>query len=203
LVKTILQGGPFQRGPISIPNDIAPKDRIKIRDNGIAVGLGGNTLMGRSMTWAWGGQHGKPVFNFISEKRDFSKSDRVIIPATGFYEYTQPEKPKVKLKDRHLFTLKGGEFFWIAGIVKDDCFAMLTTTPGLDIAPYHERQICVIPAAKGADWLTMSRPVKELLAPLRAGSLDVRTLRKKRRGAMSATPFLDSELRVITPASYP
>ena len=28
-----------------------------------------------------------------------------LIPATGFYEYTAPEKPKVKLKDRHLFTI--------------------------------------------------------------------------------------------------
>jgi putative SOS response-associated peptidase YedK len=169
---------PFEYTKGRIPNDIAPKASIKIRDKGIVVGLSGDTLMGRSMTWAWAGPHGKPVFNFVSEKRDFSKSDRVIIPATGFYEYTQPEEPKVKLKDRHIFTMKGEEFFWIAGIVKDDCFAMLTTAPGGDIAPYHDRQICVIPAAEGADWLTLSRLTKELLAPLPAGSLDIRTVRK-------------------------
>jgi len=47
-----------------------------------------------------------------------------LIVATGFYEYTAPEAPKIKLKDQHFFTMKGEEWFWVAGIVKDNCFTM-------------------------------------------------------------------------------
>ncbi len=56
---------------------------------------------------------------FVSEGRDFSKSERVLIPATGFYEYTAPGKAEDKTQDRHLFTLKGEDWFWIAGIAKE------------------------------------------------------------------------------------
>jgi putative SOS response-associated peptidase YedK len=65
-------------------------------------------LEGEMMTWAWL-QGKKPVFNFVSEGRDFSKNERVLILATSFYEYTapQPQKPKIKLQDQHQFTLKG------------------------------------------------------------------------------------------------
>ena len=85
-----------------IPNDADEKASIKIRDNGPVVSLQDDKLIGQVRTWAWLAKNKKPVFNFVSEKRDFSKSDRVLIPATGFYEYTDPEAPKVKLKDRHL-----------------------------------------------------------------------------------------------------
>jgi putative SOS response-associated peptidase YedK len=131
------------------------------------------------MTWAWL-QGKKSVFNFVSEGRDFSKNDRVLILATSFYEYTAPQrqKPKIKLQDQHQFTLKGQGWFWIAGIVKQDCFTMLTVEPGADIAPYHDRQICVPPPATGLDWLTLSRPQPQLLKSLPAGSLQVRTLRR-------------------------
>jgi putative SOS response-associated peptidase YedK len=161
-----------------IPNDIEPKASIKIRDKGIIVHLKDDVLTGRTMTWAWKGSRGNPVFNFVSEKRDFTKSNRVLIPATGFYEYTAPEKPKVKLKDRHLFTMKGEEWFWIAGVVKDDCFAMLTMAPGPDLKPFHDRQICVLAPHSWMDWLYLTRDVSELFTSLPAGTLDVTTLRK-------------------------
>jgi len=169
---------PFEYENQAVPNDIGPKESVKIRDNGIVVRGSDNKLVGRSMTWAWKGPHGKPVFNFKSEGRYFSKSDRVLIPATGFYEYTAPEKPKAKLKDRHHFTLKGEEWFWIAGIVKEDCFAMLTMEPGPDLQPYHDRQICILPPHSWMDWLHLARDAGELFQPLPAGTLEVKTLRK-------------------------
>jgi putative SOS response-associated peptidase YedK len=169
---------PFEWENGRIPNDIEPKASIKIRDKGIIVHSKDDILTGRTMTWAWKGPRGNPVFNFVSEKRDFSKSNRVLIPATGFYEYTAPEKPKVKLKDRHLFRLKGEDMFWIAGIVKEDCFAMLTTAPGSDIESYHDRQICVLAPHSWMDWLYLTRDVSELFTPLPGGTLDVTTLRK-------------------------
>jgi hypothetical protein len=80
-------------------------------------------------------------------------------------------KAKSKLKDQHQFNLKGEEWFWIAGIVKNDCFAMLTVKPGPDIAPYHNRQIVVLNPSDGMEWLRLSQPESKILAPLPKGSL--------------------------------
>lgn len=169
---------PFSYTQGRIPNDLEPKKSIKIRDKGLIVRLTPDALAGASMTWAWQTPRGKPVFNFVSEGRDFSKSDRVLIFATGFYEYTAPSEPKIKLKDQHFFTVKGEEWFWIAGIEKNDCFAMLTTAPGADMKPYHDRQICLLRPANGMNWLTLARPEAELLKAPPQGSLIARTLRE-------------------------
>jgi hypothetical protein len=118
---------PFSYAGGRIPNEASPTPHIKIRDRGFIVRLNEHRLEGEMMVWAWM-QGKRPVFNFVSEGRDFSKSDRCLILATSFYEYTAPEeqKPKIKLQDHHQFTLKGHEWFWIPGIVKNDCFTMLT-----------------------------------------------------------------------------
>jgi len=158
------------------PNNIASQPSIKISDSGFIARLDGNALSGEMMKWAWKTPQGKPVFNFVSEKRDFSTSDRTLILATGFYEYTTPKKPKVKLKDQHFFKMRGEEWFWIAGIVKHDCFTMLTTEPGPDVKPYHDRQICVVAPEDGLKWLADAD--SKMLAPLRKGTLSVKTMRK-------------------------
>ena len=121
--------------------------------------------------WAWKSPNGKPVFNFRSEGRSFAKSRRCLVPADGFYEFTRPADAKQRLKDKHLFTLVGEPWFWIAGIVKEGAFTMLTTSPGEDIAPYHDRQIVVFAPAKGLAWLELSKSESELLRPLPKGSL--------------------------------
>ena len=160
-----------------IPNlDAQPS--IKIRDSAVIVRLVDGALSGSTATWAWPGPRGAPVFNFRSEGRDFSRSDRVLILADGFFEYTAPQSPKVKLKDRHLFTLAGEDWFWIAGVVRDGCFTMLTTAPGPDVAPYHDRQVVTLGLEAGMDWLALSRPEGELLRSSPPGALTVRTLRK-------------------------
>lgn len=170
---------PFAYTGGRIPNDAAPTPHIKIRDTGLIVRLTDERLEGEMMTWAWL-QGKRPVFNFISEGRDFSESDRCLILATSFFEYTAPEqqKPKVKLQDQHQFTVKGEEWFWIAGIVKNGCFAMLTVEPGADMSPYHDRQIVVLPAERGIEWLTLSKPQPDILRPLPRGSLRHHQLRK-------------------------
>ena len=170
---------PFSYTGGRIPNDAAPMPHIKIRDKGLIVRLREDRLEGEMMTWAWL-QGKRPVFNFVSEGRDFSKTDRCLILATSFYEYTAPDqqKPKVKLQDQHQFLLKGQEWFWIAGIVKNDCFAMLTVDPGPDIAPYHDRQIVVLPPDKGMPWLELSRPESDILKALPRASLEHHLLRK-------------------------
>ena len=129
-------------------------------------------------TWAWKTPRGKPVFNFVSEHRGFKDTERCLILATGFYEYTGPKKSKAKLKDQHFFTMKGQKWFWITGIVKFEAFAMLATAPGPDMEPYHDRQICVLPAAAGTHWLKLDRPEEAILKAPPKGTLKVQTLRR-------------------------
>jgi putative SOS response-associated peptidase YedK len=45
--------------------------------------------------WSWPGPNGKPVYNFRSEGREFA-SGRCLIPADGFYEFTDPPRQKEK-----------------------------------------------------------------------------------------------------------
>jgi putative SOS response-associated peptidase YedK len=170
---------PFSYTGGRIPNAAAPTPHIKIRDRGLIVRLKGDRLEGEMVTWAWL-QGRRPIFNFVSEGRDFSKTQRCLILATSFYEYTPPEerKPKIILQDQHQFGLKGEAWFWIAGIVKEDCFAMLTVAPGPDIQPYHDRQIVVLPPTNGMEWLRLSQPERALLKALPKGSLKHRLLRK-------------------------
>ena len=159
-------------------SNLGPQPSIRIRDSAFVVRLTDGMLEGAVLTWAWPGPRGAPVFNFRSEGRDFSRSDRVLVLADGFFEYTAPRAAGVKLKDRHLFTRAGEDWFWIAGLVRDGCFSLLTTAPGPDIAPYHDRQIVTFAPQAGMDWLTLSRPQRELLAPTPAGGLVARTLRR-------------------------
>jgi putative SOS response-associated peptidase YedK len=161
-----------------LASNLGPQPSIRIRDSAFVVRLADGMLEGAVLTWAWPGPRGAPVFNFRSDGRDFSRSDRVLVLADGFFEYTAPRAAGVKLKDRHLFTRAGEDWFWIAGLVRDGCFSLLTTAPGPDIAPYHDRQIVTFAPQAGMDWLTLSRPQRELLAPTPAGGLVARTLRR-------------------------
>jgi putative SOS response-associated peptidase YedK len=142
------------------------------------VRLSEGQLSGSMLPWAWKGPNGAPVFNYRTEGRDFSGADRVLVPASGFYEYTTPAMPKVKLKDRHLFTMAGQSWFWMAGLVRDGAFSLLTAEPGPDIAPYHSRGIIPLSPGVGLDWLALSRPQNELLRSLPAGTLNAKTLRR-------------------------
>jgi putative SOS response-associated peptidase YedK len=51
---------------------------------------------------------------------------------------------------------------------------MLTTEPGPDVAPYHNRQVAVLAPADWKAWLDHQIPEQDLLKPLPAGTLSVR-----------------------------
>lgn len=55
---------------------------------------------------------------------------------------------------------------------------MLTTSPGPDIEPYHNRQVVVLQPQDWAAWLYLTKTQADLLRPLPAGSLAVETVRK-------------------------
>ena len=160
------------------PNDLEGKACVRIRDTAPVFRLSENRLVGTMIPWAWPGAHGKPVFNFVTENHDFARADRVLVFADAFFEYTTPQAPKVKLKDRHEFKLTGHHWFWMAGIVQQNGFTLLTASPGPDVAPYHSRGIVPLAPREGLDWLTLARPQGEILAPPPAGYLTHRQVRK-------------------------
>jgi putative SOS response-associated peptidase YedK len=128
--------------------------------------------------WSWPGPTGKPVFNFRSDGRAFAPQARCVALASAFYEFTAPEDPKAKTKQRWRFTWPGHEWFGIAGIWRSDpqageAFTLLTAPPGPDVAPYHNRQIVVLSPPDCFRWLRGGEE-GELLNPLPAGSLHVK-----------------------------
>jgi putative SOS response-associated peptidase YedK len=159
------------------PN-IEPRDSIRPTDPA-AVVMG--SPEGAELKWLrWGfapppGRRGGPVINFRSDGRRFP-SGRCLVPADGFYEFTGAKSPKSKW----LFTAADAElgeaFFAIAGLVRGDRFTMLTTEPGPDITPYHDRQVVILPRRDWAAWLS-DAPETPPLGPLPAGSLAVTQIR--------------------------
>jgi putative SOS response-associated peptidase YedK len=125
--------------------------------------------------WSWPGPRGKPVYNFRSDGREFP-AGRCLILADGFYEFTTPADPKQKRKDRWLFADPASGLLGIAGLVRTvpdigDAFTMLTTEPGPDVAPYHQRQVAVLAPDSWRAWLDHSGPAADLIGPLPAGTL--------------------------------
>jgi putative SOS response-associated peptidase YedK len=117
-----------------------------------------------------------PVTNFRSEGRRFANAGdrgRCLVPATAFYEFTGSRSPKTRWR----FTEAGQPWFCLAGLWRryDDgaeCFTLLTTEPGPDMAPYHNRQVVVVPRAAWAGWLN-GQPEADILRAGPGGSLKV------------------------------
>ena len=157
--------------------DLRPRDDIRIRDTAPVILHTGDGVELTERVWAPRAANKKPIFNFRSEKRSFRKSTRCLVPASHFFEFTAPADPKQKRKDKWRFTLAGADWFCIAGILREDavdgveCFPMLTTEPGPDVALYHDRQVVVLQRNDWRAWLDLTRPEAELLRPLPTGSL--------------------------------
>ena len=102
------------------------------------------------------------MFNFRSEGRSFDNSKRCLVPASAFFEFTGKNYPKAKYR----FVLNGAPFMAVAGLWREPggnqppAFTMLTTAPSADVAPYHDRQVAVLPPEDWAAWLYLE-PVRE------------------------------------------
>jgi putative SOS response-associated peptidase YedK len=160
--------------------DMPQADDIRIGDMGPVLRAAGNGVEIVSMRFGWPPPRPKaaPVFNFKSDGRHFDNSKRCLIILSGFFEFTGTKSPKTK----HRLSLKGSPIMAIAGLWSEDdagalSFSMLTTEPGPDIAPIHDRQVCVILPEDWAHWLFLTKPEAELLKPLPAGTLEVVTVR--------------------------
>ena len=101
------------------------------------------------------------------------------MPASHFFEFTGAKSPKSKWK----FTKAGEEWFCFAGLWRPmpdgngDAFTLLTTEPGDDVAPIHNRQVVILERADWQAWLDLTRREADLLRPLPAGSLIVDQVR--------------------------
>jgi len=153
------------------PN-LEPRDSIRPTDPApVIVGEPSGAEL-KQLRWGFVQPGRPPIINFRSDGRRFP-SGRCLVPADGFYEFTGSKSPKSKW----LFTpADGGELFCIAGLIRDDRFTLLTTEPGPDIQPYHNRQIVILPRS---DWTAWVGPAaaQPKLGPLPAGSLKVEQIR--------------------------
>lgn len=147
------------------PN-LEPRDSIRPTDSAPILVASSDGAELRQLRWGFARPKGGPVINFRSDDRRFP-TGRCLIPADGFYEFTGDKAPKSKW----LFTASDDGLFCIAGLVRDDRFTMLTMEPGPDVAPYHNRQIVILPRSEWANWLGSSPDAA--IPPLPAGSLKV------------------------------
>ena len=178
MMQALELGIPTQQSEFDLPES----GDVRINDMAPVMRAAGNNveLVSMNFSFAPSGPKGGPVFNFRSEGRSFANSNRCLIPASAFFEFTGKKYPKTK----HRFTLNGAPFMAIAGIWRvgqgnqPSAFTMLTTEPGPDIVPFHNRQIVVLQPPDWAAWLYLTKPEAELLRPLPAGSLEVETVRK-------------------------
>ena len=152
------------------PN-LEPRDSIRPTDPGpIVIGAPSGPEL-KQLRWGFPRAKGGPLINFRSEDRRFPNG-RCLVLADGFYEFTGDKAPKSKW----LFTAADDGLFAIAGLVREDRFTMLTTEPGPDIAPYHNRQIVILPRDQWAAWLSAA-DAQPPIGPLPAGSLKVEQVR--------------------------
>ena len=98
---------------------------------------------------------------------------------THFFEFTGTKSPKSKWK----FYKLGEDWFCFAGLWRPtpgeagDAFTLLTTAPGPDVAPIHDRQMVILEREDWQAWLDLGKPEAELLQPLRSGALRVEQVR--------------------------
>jgi putative SOS response-associated peptidase YedK len=112
--------------------------------------------------------------------REAARRRRCLVPANGFYEW----RSEGGVKYPHLFTLRDGEPFALAGIWDEggddspETFSVLTTRPNAVVMPIHHRMPVVLTAKTMARWLgdrpLSSAELAELTQPLSEQRLSVR-----------------------------
>jgi len=129
----------------------------------------------------------RPVVNMRGEGRVFDNRDRTgrcLVPMTGFYEFTGDKYPKT----RWTFRDPAQPLLCIAAIWRADetgspqAFSLLTTEPGPDVAPYHDRGVVLASPERWADWLFADHFPADMVAPAPAGSLTVQAAPRPPKG---------------------
>jgi putative SOS response-associated peptidase YedK len=93
---------------------------------------------------------------------------RVVIPTTGFYEWSHENG---KSKDKFLFRVPGEKVLYLAGMFTDfnlptgreKRFTILTTAANESMKPYHDRMPVYIAANERNAWVNDPASVEEIL----------------------------------------
>ena len=158
--------------------DLPQAPSIRISDLGSAIVADGDAARLVRMRFSWDVPNRGPMFNIRSDNPQLPKMTRALVPASAFFEFSGDKAPKSK----HRVTLNDAAFMAIAAAWRPAkgnlpaSFAMVTVDPGPDLAPYHARQVVVLPPEEWKSWITEGTP--DLLRPLPGGSLTVKTIRK-------------------------
>ena len=129
----------------------------------------------------WGFPPTKPKGRRLSisvPRNDAFRVGRCLVPASHFYEFTGKNRRRPNGNSRK--PARTGSALRACG---DRCpegggaFTLLTTEPGPDVAPIHDRQMVILNRDDWTSWLDLTRPEAELLKPLPAGSLTVAQVR--------------------------
>lgn len=107
--------------------------------------------------------------------REAWRARRCLVPADGFFEWTGAKGAKT----RWLFTRPDGAWFAFPGLWERwlgpdgplETFTLLTTAPGADMAPFHDRQPVILERPQWAAWLNLRSDPAALLHAGPAGSL--------------------------------
>jgi putative SOS response-associated peptidase YedK len=169
--------------PVRFPNaapNLQPRDDIWPTDKAPVIRQVEDGFEFAQLRWGFppARPKGGPVINFRSEGRRFP-TGRALVPASHFYEFTGSKSPKSKWK----FTKTGEDWFCFAGLWRPmpdgagDAFTLLTTEPGPDIAPIHNRQMVVLERHQWRAWLELAGSESALLRPLPSGSFNVEQVR--------------------------
>ena len=171
------------RAPIKFPTaapNLEPRDDIWPTDPATVIRRRDDGVELVQLRWGFPPRRpkGAPIINFRSEGRRFPVG-RCLVPASHFYGFTDAKSPKVKWK----FKKADEDWFCFAGLWRPmpdgsgEAFTILTTEPGPDVAPIHNRQVVVLDRPDWLNWLDLTRPEAELLRPLPAGRLTVEQIR--------------------------
>jgi len=170
-------------GPEAAPN-LPPLEQVRPTDVApiIRPAEGGVELARLKWGFAPSRPKAPPVINFRSEGRRFGKG-RCLVPADGYFEFTGARYPKTRWR----FTEVGQDWLCMAGLWRPaegewpESFTLLTTEPGPDVKPYHDRQVVVLPREHWAAWLDPESDPAPLLVAGPAGMLHVEQVLPEQR----------------------
>lgn len=133
-------------------------------------------------------------------KRPF-KSQRCLVPASGFYEWQKHGKEKtpyyIHLKDQELFAFAGLYDSWTDHSTGEviHSYSIITTNPNGLMKPIHDRMPVVLDKSKENDWLNPDANedvgfLEHLLKPFSAKDMDAYTVSSEVNSAKHNTAEL-------------
>jgi putative SOS response-associated peptidase YedK len=173
--------------PGGLPN-IEPVDEVRPTDRDRAVrwaASGEAVLSPMRFGFPPPGPKARPIVNFRSEGRRLANGERggrCLVPVSGFYDFTGDRYPKT----RWVFRSPDQPCLALAAVWRSgdtgDAFSLLTTEPGADVAPYHDRGVIPLARADWHGWLSGEAAETDVLKSAPAGSLIVEAAPRPPKG---------------------